>query len=76
MELAPLLLLPLLLLPAAAVASGGEPAAHPGYAHGAEEACGVAALPAPEWRVVALLSRAVVLLLISQSANRLRYSRG
>ncbi|CAN6166191.1 unnamed protein product [Urochloa humidicola] len=59
MELAPLLLL-LLLLPAAAVAvaAGGDPAAHPGYAHvGAEEeACGVAdgeasvALPAPERR--------------------------
>ncbi|RLN34401.1 kynurenine formamidase-like isoform X3 [Panicum miliaceum] len=53
MELAPLLLLPLLLLllPAAAVAAGGdEPAPHPGYAHGTEEACGVVVLPAPERR--------------------------
>nr|TKW32105.1 hypothetical protein SEVIR_2G148200v2 [Setaria viridis] len=58
MELSPLLLLALLLLPAAAVASGGEPAAaHPGYAHGVEDACGVAedeaeaaVLPAPERR--------------------------
>jgi hypothetical protein len=51
MEVAPLLLLPLLLLlPPAAVAAGGESAAHPGYAHGTEEACGVAVLPAPERR--------------------------
>nr|CAB3452928.1 unnamed protein product [Digitaria exilis] len=57
MELAAPLLLPLLLLllPVAAVASGGgDLPAHPGYAHGGEEAsCGVAEaelVPAPERR--------------------------
>ncbi|OEL26193.1 hypothetical protein BAE44_0012788 [Dichanthelium oligosanthes] len=49
MELAPLLLVTLLLgLPAVALASGGETAVHPGYAHGMEEACGVAEVEAAE----------------------------